>query len=261
MKKELLSNERERADKVLFIRGLAESREKAELMIRECLVYTRSRRIEKPSERIFLKEEIFIKVPLPYVSRGGWKLESALKKFELNPSGWVALDIGTSTGGFADVLLQKGVRKIYCVDVNFIHLHQKIRDNPKVVLIKKNAKFLRKEDIEDMVDIATVDVSFISLLKILPALKEISPRSILCLGKPQFEAGRDKVKKGIIKDLSVLKETLLRLGEGIESLGFFINGICESPIKGERGNREFFFFVSLNQAKIFDWKKFIEGIE
>lgn len=260
MKKGRSLNERERADKVLFLRGFAESREKAELMIREGLVYTKNRIISKPSERISLDEEIFIRERIPFVSRGGLKLDSALKAFNINPEGLIALDIGTSTGGFADVLLQGGVKKLYCVDVNFIHLHSKIRNDPRVVLIKKNAKFLKREDIGENIDIATIDVSFISLLKILHPLKSISPEITIALGKPQFEAGRGKVKKGVVRDINILKETLLNLGEGIERIGFYIKGIIESPLKGEKGNREFFFLLSLKGEGI-DWKKFLQELK
>ncbi len=260
MKKERLLNEKERVDKLLFLRGFAESREKAELMIREGLVYTKNRRILKPSEKILMNEEIFIKERRPFVSRGGIKLDSALRAFNINPQDFIALDIGTSTGGFADVLLQRGVKKLYCVDVNFIHLHSKIRNDPRVFLIQKNARFLRKEDLKERIDIATIDVSFISLLKILSPLRDVSPLLTVALGKPQFEAGKGKVKKGVIKDLNLLRETLLKLGEGIENIGFYIKGISESPIKGEKGNREFFFLLSLNKEEKFDWKKFLEGI-
>ncbi len=260
MKKEQLLNERERADKALFLRGLAESRERAELMIREGLVYTKNKRILKPSEKILTNEEIFIKERIPFVSRGGVKLDSALRTFNINPQSWTALDIGTSTGGFADALLQRCVKKLYCVDVNFIHLHNKIRTDPRVVLIQKNAKFLKKEDLKDKIDIATVDVSFISLLKILSPLRDVSPLITIALGKPQFEAGKGKVKRGVIKDLNLLKETLLKLGEEIENVGFYIKGISESPIKGEKGNREFFFLLSLREENRWGWKKFLEEI-
>ncbi|MGQ9617950.1 MAG: TlyA family RNA methyltransferase [Candidatus Aminicenantia bacterium] len=261
MKKEHSSSEKDRADKVLFISGFAESREKAELMIREGLVYIRGRRIEKPSEKIFINEEIFIKERIPFVSRGGLKLDHALKLFNIDPEGKICLDIGTSTGGFADVFLQRGVRKIYCVDVNFLHLHPRIKSDPRVLLIEKNAKYLEKEDIKDKIDIASIDVSFISILKILPSLKEISPKIILALGKPQFEAGRGRVKKGVVRDVSVLKETLLKLGKGIENLRFNIWGMCESPVKGEKGNREFFFLLKLERGEPFRWKEFIEEIK
>ncbi len=261
MKKECSLNERERADKVLVLRGLSESREKAELMIREGLVYTRNRRILKPSEKIFLNEEIFIKERIPFVSRGGIKLDSVLKAFNINPENSIALDIGTSTGGFADVLLQRGVKKLYCVDVNFIHLHHKIRNEPRVVLIQKNAKYLERKDLKDNIDIATIDVSFISLLKILAPLKEISPGIAIALGKPQFEAGKGKVRKGVIKDLELLKETLFNLGEEIERIGFSIKGIHESPIKGGKGNREFFFLLSLGTEGKFNWRRFLQELK
>jgi len=261
MKKEQFSNERERADKVLFLKGLAESREKAELMIREGLVYTKNRLILKPSEKISLNEEIFIKERIPFVSRGGIKLDSALKAFNINPEGCVSLDIGTSTGGFADVLLQRGVKKLYCVDVNFVHLHNKIRNDKRVVLIQKNARYLEEKDFEEKIDIATVDVSFISLLKILKPLKIISPEITIALGKPQFEAGRGKLKKGVIKDIKFLKETLINLAEGIENTGFFIKGIFESPIRGEKGNREFFFLLVLKKEESVEWRKLIEDIK
>lgn len=261
MKREQSLNERERADKVLFLKGLADSREKAELMIREGIVYTKNKRILKPSEKIFLNEEILIKESLPFVSRGGIKLDSALKAFNINPEGWIALDIGTSTGGFADVLLQRGVKKLYCVDVNFVHLHHKIRTDPRVVLIKKNARFLEKSDFMENIDIATIDVSFISLLKILSPLKYISPSITLALGKPQFEAGKGRVKKGVIKDCTLLKETIFSLGEGIEKIGFYIKGVCESAIRGEKGNREFFFLLSTKKEDMADWKKVLEEIK
>ncbi len=261
MRKERSLNEKERADKVLFLRGFSESREKAELMIREGLVYTKNRRILKPSEKILLDEEIFIKEKIPFVSRGGIKLDSALKAFNINPENLTALDIGTSTGGFADVLLQRGVKKLYCVDVNFIHLHQKIRNDERVVLIQKNAKYLEREDLKDNVEIATIDVSFISLLKILAPLKKISPEITIALGKPQFEAGKGKVRKGVIKDLELLKETLFNLGDGIKRIGFSIKGIYESPIRGEKGNREFFFLLSLEEGDKVNWKGFLEKLK
>lgn len=261
MRKERSLNERERADKVLFLRGFSESREKAELMIREGLVYTKNKRILKPSEKIFLDEEIFIKERIPFVSRGGIKLDSALKAFNINPENLIALDIGTSTGGFADLLLQRGVKKLYCVDVNFIHLHHKIRNEPRVVLIQKNAKYLEREDLKDNVDIATIDVSFISLLKILAPLKKISPQVTIALGKPQFEAGKGKVRKGVIKDPELLKETLFDLGEKIERIGFSIKEIHESPIRGEKGNREFFFLLSLGIEDRVKWRRFLQELK
>lgn len=180
---------------------------------------------------------------MKYVSRGGLKLEKALDEFKIDPSGIICLDIGASTGGFTDCLLQRGAAKVYAIDVGYGQLDLKVRNNPKVVVIEKtNARYLRPEDIPDKASLAVIDVSFISLSKILPAVLDLlsADGQVAALVKPQFEAGRDQVGKGgIVKDEQTRQDVLSRVIKDAESIGFKFIASCESPISGADGNKEF----------------------
>ncbi|RTZ91467.1 MAG: TlyA family rRNA (cytidine-2'-O)-methyltransferase, partial [Deltaproteobacteria bacterium] len=181
--------------------------------------------------------------PLPYVSRGGLKLEAALKAFNLDVRDHVALDVGASTGGFTDCLLQHGAKRVYAVDVGYGQLDWKLRQDPRVIVIERtNARYLTREIIPESIQVATMDVSFISVTKIIPKIREfLSPgATLVCLVKPQFEVGKGEVGKGgIVKDPEKHRQVLEKIVTFCKELGFTILGWIPSPILGAKGNREF----------------------
>jgi len=245
---------KERADKVLVGRGLAESCEKARALIMAGRVFSRDQRIEKPGRLVAPGQEITVQKSLPYVGRGGLKLDEALDYFQISVTGRIAADIGSSTGGFTDCLLQRGAAKIYAVDVETKQLDCRLREDSRVVRIEKNARFLTRDDFADALDIVTMDVSFISILKILPALKDIlgcsrergpaagrGPALILSLLKPQFEVGKGQVgKKGIVRDPGLHEQVLQKITGEAAALGFNLRGLMRCSVRGQKGNREFF---------------------
>jgi 23S rRNA (cytidine1920-2'-O)/16S rRNA (cytidine1409-2'-O)-methyltransferase len=233
---------KERADKLLVARGLAPSREKAQALIMAGLVLSGGRPIPKPGSLVDEAADLVLKETLPFASRGGLKLAEALDRFAVDVRGKTAVDVGASTGGFTDCLLQRGARKVYAVDVDTSQLDWKLRGDPRVVLVEKNARNLGPGDIGEPVDIVTIDVSFISLLKVLPALKTI-PGEWLLLGlvKPQFEAGRREVgKKGIVRDPAVHEAVLVRVVAGAREAGFVLRDLMPCSTRGQKGNVEFF---------------------
>lgn len=238
--------ERERLDLLLVKRGLAESRQKARALIMAGAVYVNGRRIDKAGTRVPQEASIEIKSKgLPYVSRGGLKLEGALKVFELRVQGLVCVDIGASTGGFTHCLLKHGARKVYAIDVGKAQLHEKLRADPRVIVMEGvNARYLKPEDLPERVDLVTIDVSFISLKKILPAAKSLlCPEGlILALIKPQFEVGPGEVgRKGVVKDHRKHRRVVEEIWAfGEDELGLKALGVAESPLPGPAGNREFF---------------------
>lgn len=229
---------------MLVDRGLVRNRREAEAFIREGLVSAGGVRKDKPGCKVDPDISLKVKAPFhPYVSRGGVKLERALKVFRIFVERKIALDIGASTGGFTDCLLRHGASKVYAVDVGYGQLDWKLRKDRRVISMEKlNARYLKKEDFPEIPCIATVDVSFISLDKVLPPLYSILPRGgeVVALVKPQFEAGREKVgKKGVVRDPQVHREVLNRVLEFAQELGFRLGGLTVSPIKGPKGNVEF----------------------
>lgn len=236
--------EKERLDQYLVKEGLAPSREKGRALIMAGQVFVNEVRIDKPGTSIKLGDKVEIKgQTLPYVSRGGLKLEKAIKTFQLDIHGKVLLDIGASTGGFTDCALQNGASLVYAVDVGYGQLDWKLRSDERVVVIeRKNARYLTSEDIPEPVDIVTIDVSFISLEKVFPSILPLlkDEGEIISLIKPQFEAGRDKVgKKGVVKDLQVHKDVIWRIVTFAKENGFKPLGLQFSPITGPNGNIEF----------------------
>lgn len=238
---------------------LAESRQKAQAMIMAGLVYCNGKKIEKAGQMLPIDHEIFIKEGLPYVSRGGLKLEEALNKLRILVKGKVAADLGSSTGGFTDCLLQRGAKRVYAVDVDTRQLDWWLREDPRVVLVEKNARYLRKEDFPEALDIVTTDLSFISVLKVLPALREFLGEGILLsLIKPQFEVERNKVgEKGVVRELALHEEVLHRIIRQAEEIGFHVRGLAGLSIRGQKGNREFFIFWSLREKALNEdqWKE------
>src|SRR5512135_2517464 len=204
---------RERADTLVVSRGLADSRQKAQALIMAGLVYSGETRIEKPGQLVSLEAEVSLRGAIPFVSRGGLKLDEALSVFGIDVRDAVAADLGASTGGFTDCLLQRGARLVYAVDVSVDQLDWRLRNDLRVRTIEKNARYLRREDFDPPPGLVAMDLSFISVLKVLPALKGfLGTGRLLSLLKPQFEAGSGEVgKKGVIRDPARQEAVLLRL--------------------------------------------------
>lgn len=239
------SSGKERIDVLLVEQGYYESREKAKAAVMAGLVYDGTERIEKPGMKIPRTAEIRVKGAVhPYVSRGGLKLEKALKTFGIDMTGRTMLDIGSSTGGFTDCALQNGARYVYAIDVGYNQLDWSLRNDERVdVMERTNFRYMTPEDLKGpKPDFASIDVSFISLRIILPPLKALldKPGEVAALIKPQFEAGREKVgKSGVVRDPKVHREVLTEVLTFARELGFELKGLTFSPITGGEGNIEF----------------------
>lgn len=233
---------RKRADMVLVERGFFTSRARAQEAIAAGLVTVDGVPVRKASDMVAAEAVITAESPHPYVSRGGMKLAAALDTFQIDPSGCICLDIGASTGGFTDVLLMRGAAHVYAIDVGHGQLHPKIAENARVTSLEgTDARQLNADLIPEPADLLVVDVSFISLKLVLPtAVALLKPRATLAvLVKPQFEAGRDAVKKGIVRDAAVHQAVCDDITNFVTSLGFTPLGLVPSPIEGGDGNREF----------------------
>jgi 23S rRNA (cytidine1920-2'-O)/16S rRNA (cytidine1409-2'-O)-methyltransferase len=241
-------NSRVRLDKLLVERGISPTRERAKALIMSGSVALRDNIVDKAGTLVSPDVEITIKGrDNPYVSRGGLKLKGALSEFGIDVKDFVALDIGASTGGFTDCLLQEGARKVYAVDVGYGQLAWKLRQDERVVVFERtNIRHFSGEDIEDEIDIVTIDVSFISLKLVIPVALRLSGKNaaILALIKPQFEVGKGKVSKGgVVKDPEMHKKVVNEIMEFSRGLNLNIVGTCESPLKGPAGNKEFFLYA------------------
>ena len=239
---------KERLDILLVKKGLAPSREKAKTMIMEGNVFVENNREDKAGSMFEENVEIVVKGnTLKYVSRGGLKLEKAMTHFGITLEDKVCMDIGASTGGFTDCMLQNGARKVYAVDVGYGQFAWKLRQDERVVCMEKtNIRYVTPEDIEDRLDFASVDVSFISLTKVLEPAKALlnDHGEMVCLIKPQFEAGREKVgKKGVVREKSVHEEVIVKVIDYAIGLGFFVLNLEFSPIKGPEGNIEYLVYI------------------
>jgi 23S rRNA (cytidine1920-2'-O)/16S rRNA (cytidine1409-2'-O)-methyltransferase len=235
---------KERLDKLLVDRGLAESRTKAQALIMAGQVLVEEQRVDKPGQLIDTGASFRIKgEQVKYVSRGGLKLEAALKAFGIRPTNKTCIDIGASTGGFTDCLLQHGAAAVWAVDVGRNQLAWRIRQDPRVRVIDgMNARYLEPAQFEGPFDVATIDVSFISLTKILPAVSTLVKQGgdVIALVKPQFEVGKGEVGKGgIVKDPAKHRRVIEEVTGFARSIGFEVAGVIESPILGAEGNREF----------------------
>ena len=233
-----------RLDQLLFDLGLTESRERAKTTIMSGLVFVNGQRVDKPGTAVAPDARIEVRgEALPFVSRGGFKLDKALKVFPIDPAGKVCIDCGASTGGFTDVLLQHGAAKVYAVDVGYGQLAWKLRNDERVVNLERtNLRYITAGQIPEKLDLAVMDVSFISIRLILPALTALlkDGADLVCLIKPQFEAGRDEVgKKGVVRDESVHREVVHSIVDFAPSAGLSVKGLDFSPIKGPEGNIEY----------------------
>jgi len=243
----------QRLDQILVERGLAESREKAQRLILAGQVRINGQIADKPGRRAALDAMVSVDAKERFVGRGGEKLEHAFQAFQPDVRGLVCLDIGASTGGFTDCLLQHGAAKVYAVDVGAGQLHWKLRNDPRVVIMEKiNARYLRPGDLPEPADFAVMDVSFISLTKVMPAIKDILQPGgrMITLIKPQFEAERREVcRGGVVRDAGARERVVERIRRfGEKELGLKWLGVCESPLKGPAGNIEYLAYWEVSEA-------------
>ena len=244
---------KKRLDVLLVEQGLADSREKAKAIIMSGIVYVDNNKEDKAGTTFDETAKIEVRGnTLKYVSRGGLKLEKAMDHFGVELAGKVCMDVGASTGGFTDCMLQNGAVKVYSVDVGHGQLAWKLRNDERVVCMEKtNIRYVTPEDIDDKIEFASIDVSFISLTKVLPAVMELLTDSgeIVCLIKPQFEAGREKVgKKGVVRDSSVHREVIEMIVEYVRTQSLGILGLDFSPIKGPEGNIEYLIYLDKSRS-------------
>lgn len=256
---------KERLDVLLVKQGLAESREKAKAIIMSGSVFVDGQREDKAGTT-FDEEKVKIEVKghsLKYVSRGGLKLEKAMEQFGITLDGKVCMDIGASTGGFTDCMLQNGAVKVYSVDVGHGQLAWKLRNDERVVCMEKtNFRYLVRDDIADDLDFASVDVSFISLTKILIPARNLLKNygQMVCLIKPQFEAGKDKVgKKGVVREPEIHREVIEKVIDYADSLGFDVLNLEFSPIKGPEGNIEYLVHIEKNPDRLAETAEITEA--
>lgn len=244
---------KKRLDILVTERGLVESREKAKTLIMAGQVYVDGQKADKPGDTF--SEDAAVEVRgkgLPYVSRGGLKLEKAMREFGLQLQGRTCMDIGASTGGFTDCMLQNGAQRVYSVDVGYGQLAWSLRTDPRVVNLERtNARYLTREQVPEEIDFFSVDVSFISLTLILPAVRPLLAEhgQAMCLIKPQFEAGREKVgKKGVVRDKAVHEEVIEKICSFALENGFSVLGLTFSPVKGPEGNIEYLIYLERSEA-------------
>lgn len=242
---------KERLDLLLVQNGLASSREKAKAIIMSGIVYVNGQKEDKPGSTFCITAEIEVRgSTLRYVSRGGLKLEKAISTFQLDLTQKICMDVGASTGGFTDCMLQNGASKVYAIDVGHGQLDWKLRNDKRVVCLEKtNIRYITKEQVPEKIEFASIDVSFISLSKVLPAIQPLlSPNSeIIALIKPQFEAGREKVgKKGVVREKAVHIEVIQAVIHYAKKNGYMVQALTYSPIKGPEGNIEYLYKLRWN---------------
>lgn len=241
---------KERLDVMITQRELTPSREKAKAYIMAGVVYVNGQKEDKPGFQTKPDAVIEIREKMKYVSRGGYKLEKAMAVFPITLEDKVTMDVGASTGGFTDCMLQNGAKKVYAVDVGYGQFAWKLRQDPRVVCMEKtNMRYLTRDQIEDDIGFASIDVSFISLSKIIGPLQELLTKNgeVVALVKPQFEAGREKVgKKGVVRDSAVHEEVIENVLDYTNSIGMGVHGIDFSPIKGPEGNIEYLIYLKNN---------------
>ena len=237
-----------RLDQLVFDLGLAESRERAKTTVMSGLVFVNGQRADKPGMQVSPDVNVEVKgTALPYVSRGGLKLEKALKVFPIDVNGKVCIDCGASTGGFTDVLLKNGAAKVYSVDVGYGQLAWSLRNDERVVNMERtNIRYISSEQIPEPLDICVMDLSFISVKLVLPAVCALlkDDAQLVCLIKPQFEAGREEVgKKGVVRDKAVHLSVIESVLSFAPTVGMTVMGLDFSPIKGPEGNREYLCYM------------------
>lgn len=255
---------KERLDLLLVSRGLTASREKAKAVIMSGIVYVDGQREDKAGSMFEENARIEIRgATLKYVSRGGLKLEKAITHFGVRPKGKICMDVGSSTGGFTDCMLQNGAVKVYAVDVGHGQLDWRLRNDSRVICMEKtNIRYVAPDDIPDRIELCSIDVSFISLTKVLGAVKALlaGDGQVVCLIKPQFEAGREKVgKKGVVREKSTHLEVIEKVMEFSLGLGFEILNLEYSPIKGPEGNIEYLLYLQNHQDGGYNLKSGVDA--
>jgi len=255
-----------RLDQLVFDLGLAESRERAKTTIMSGLVFVNGQRADKPGMQVAPDVSVEVKgAAIPYVSRGGFKLEKALKVFTLDVSDKICIDCGASTGGFTDVLLKNGAKKVYSVDVGYGQLAWSLRNDERVVNMERtNIRYISSEQIPEVIDIAVMDLSFISIKLVLPAVCSLlkADGELMCLIKPQFEAGREEVgKKGVVRDKAVHLSVIESILSFAPTVGMTVMGLDFSPIKGPEGNREYLCYMKkgIHEANVIDAQAVVEA--
>jgi 23S rRNA (cytidine1920-2'-O)/16S rRNA (cytidine1409-2'-O)-methyltransferase len=247
-----LASNKKRLDILLVEKGFFASRERAKRAVMAGLVFVDGSRIDKPGTDVPQDSQVLVKEdPVPYVGRGGLKMEKALEYFGIDVTCKTALDIGASTGGFTDCLLKKGAAKVFAIDVGYGQLDWKLRQDSRVVVMERtNIRYVKPEDIGELCDLAVIDVSFISLTLVLPVAVKLlkDGGEIVALIKPQFEAGREKVgKKGIVRDAGVHREVIEKTAKFMHSIGIEVLGLTYSPVTGADGNIEFLIYGRLTR--------------
>jgi 23S rRNA (cytidine1920-2'-O)/16S rRNA (cytidine1409-2'-O)-methyltransferase len=244
----------ERADALLVTRGLCESREQAKRLILAGEVRSADRPIDKPSAKLPADAPLEIREKPRFVGRGGLKIEAALDAFQIDPSGWICIDVGASTGGFTDCLLQRGAARVHAVDVGTNQLVWKLRNDPRVIVKEQfNARHMVPEDIGEKVRLAVMDLSFISLTKVLPAVFSVleADGSVVCLIKPQFELHREDISKGgIVRDPNLHQRAIEKIRCFVDEHGLQWRGVIPSPITGTDGNQEFLAWIGFIPLEI-----------
>ncbi|MDA3733761.1 TlyA family RNA methyltransferase [Niameybacter massiliensis] len=239
--------DKERLDVLIANRGLAESRERAKAYIMAGVVYVNGQKEDKAGLKVDVTAQIEVREKMRYVSRGGFKLEKAMAQFPITLTDKICMDVGASTGGFTDCMLQNGAQKVYSIDVGYGQLAWKLREDPRVVCMEKtNMRYVTHEEVPDEIDFSSIDVSFISLTKILLPVYNLlkDGGEVGALIKPQFEAGREQVEKhGVVKDPKVHKQVIIKVWEYALSIGFSVHGLDFSPIKGPEGNIEYLIYL------------------
>ncbi|MDD6328269.1 MAG: TlyA family RNA methyltransferase [Lachnospiraceae bacterium] len=256
---------KERLDILLVEKGLAASREKAKAIIMSGIVYVDGQKEDKAGSTFPTTSEIEVRGNvLRYVSRGGLKLEKAMQEFDVSLDGTICMDVGSSTGGFTDCMLQNGATKVYAVDVGHGQLDWKLRKDERVVCMEKtNIRYVTEEDIADKLDFSSIDVSFISLTKVLGPVKNLlkDHGQIVCLIKPQFEAGREKVgKKGVVRDKNVHKEVIHMVIDYATEIGLIPLALTFSPVKGPEGNIEYLLHLSKDTTRKADKRLDVDAV-
>lgn len=248
-----MAGKKERLDILLVEKGICSSRERAKTNIMAGKIFVNGHRVDKAGEKVDITSEIIFKGnEIPYVSRGGLKLEKAMKEFDISLEDAVCMDIGASTGGFTDCMLQNGARKVFSVDVGYGQFAWKLRTDERVVCMERtNIRYVTPEDIGERLDFASIDVSFISLKKIMPATVNLlkDTGKVVALIKPQFEAGKEKVgKKGVVRDINVHREVVTDIVEYLLKENLNVLSVSYSPIKGPEGNIEYLVYFTKDKG-------------
>lgn len=255
-----MADKKERLDVLLVEKGIISSRERAKTSIMAGEIFVNGQRVDKVGEKVKVTAEILYKGKnMPYVSRGGFKLEKAMQRYPISLEGKVCMDIGASTGGFTDCMLQNGAKKVFAVDVGYGQFAWKLRVDERVVNMERtNIRYVAVDDLGEKLDFASIDVSFISLKKIMPATISLlkDDGEVVALIKPQFEAGREKIgKKGVVRDIEVHKEVVYGIVDFLISKELNVLGVSYSPIKGPEGNIEYLVYFTKDKEKVSEFTR------